>query len=91
MTAHITYAGGGLVLPAHTPYDRQLLREHVLNRVRREEKVRITVGGMSWVVERPSKDHPIGCDGCKRQLLVAALHSSGTDATYCATCAICSE
>jgi hypothetical protein len=89
MIAHVTYAGGGLVLPADTPYDRQLLRENVLDTVRREGKVRISVGKITWMVERPSEDRFSGCHACKRQLLVAALHASGTDTTFCATCALC--
>lgn len=31
---HISFAGGGLFLPARSPYDRQMLVEHVTDRVR---------------------------------------------------------
>ncbi len=88
MTAHVTFAGGGLVLPARTAYDRQLLRDHILNSLRREDEVLISVGAETWTVERPIRGHRPNCEGCRRQLAAAVLHKADTDASYCVACAL---
>jgi hypothetical protein len=88
MTAHITFMGGGLLLPASTPYDRQILREHVLSRARHVQDLQVKVGRKTWRVERPSEERPFACGFCKRQLAVAALHAAPTDTVYCVACAL---
>ncbi|MGD0949092.1 MAG: hypothetical protein ABSA52_16900 [Candidatus Binatia bacterium] len=88
MTAHVTFSGGGLILPADTAYDRQLLREHVLDRAQREDRVRISLAGEAWVVERLSGDHRPSCEGCKRLLTAAALRKADSDASFCLACAL---
>ena len=40
MTAHLTFVGGEVRLPARTPYDRQQLIEHVRDCVRSRQHVR---------------------------------------------------
>lgn len=88
MTAHITFVGGGLLLPASTPYDRQVLREHVLNRARHAQELQVKVGRKTWRVERPTEQRPFTCGFCKRQLSVAALQVPPSDAVYCVACAL---
>ncbi|MFI5394698.1 MAG: hypothetical protein ACHQ9S_04125 [Candidatus Binatia bacterium] len=89
MTAHIVFAGGGLVLPARTPYELQILREYVLDRARHKEQMRINVGRKTWIVERASEDRPFACARCKRQqLTVAALRKPGNETTYCVACSL---
>jgi hypothetical protein len=88
MTAHVTFANGGLVLPDHTPYERQILQDYVLDQARHTDGLRIKVGRTLWLVERPGDDHPVVCARCRRPLKVAALHTSGSKATYCAACAL---
>lgn len=87
MTAHLTFMGGGLMLPARTPYDRQILREHVLNRARHVQELRVRVGRKTWCVERPTEQTPFVCGSCKRQLTVA-LHAPPADTMYCVACAL---
>lgn len=49
---HVTFAGGGIVLPAREPYDRELLVEHVAERVRWNGVVRVAIHGRTWSVRR---------------------------------------
>lgn len=88
MTAHLTFPGGGLLLPASTPYERQMLREYALNLIRVKENVRIEVDRKTWMVERLSEDHPAPCRRCKQDVKVAALYQPGQRARYCAGCAL---
>jgi hypothetical protein len=88
MTALITFVGGGLLLPARTPYDRQVLREHVLNRARNVEQLQVKVGRKTWLVDRPHEQRPLVCGLCKRQLTVAALHAPPSENVYCVACAL---
>jgi hypothetical protein len=76
------------MLPAQTPYDRQVIREHVLNRARHVQHLQVRVGRGTWVVERPDEQHPFVCKRCKRQLTVAALHAPPATTTYCVACAL---
>lgn len=88
MTAHLTFAGGGLLLPARTAYDRQVLREHVLNRARHVEHLQVKVGRTTWMVERRSEARPLVCGVCKRRLMVAGLHAPPKHDVYCVACAL---
>ena len=88
MTAHMTFAGGGLLLPARTAYDWEMLREHVLDRARHTQELQIKVGRRTWLVERPTEQRPFVCGICKRQLTVAALHAPPNASVYCVACAL---
>jgi hypothetical protein len=37
--AHVSFPGGSMVLPARTPYDRQMLLEHIVDRVAKAHRV----------------------------------------------------
>ena len=88
MTAHITFAGGGLLLPARTLYDLEMLREHVLDRARYVKQLRVTVARKTWLVERPGTQQRFACGLCKRDLTVAALHAPKNAEVYCVACAL---
>ncbi len=88
MTAHLMYRGGGILMPARTPYDRQVLRDHVLASARHQEHVRISVGRRTWTVERPTAEHPRICVDCDRQLTVAALFTVADPRVHCVACAL---
>ena len=88
MTAHLTFAGGGLLLPARTPYDRQILTEHVLDRARHSKQVRVAMGRKTWIVDRPSAQRSSVCSRCKQPLTTAVLHLSSDSVVYCALCAL---
>jgi len=88
MTAQITFVGGGLLLPARTPYDRQMLREHVLDRAGRAEQLQVKVGRKTWVVEHPTGQRPLVCGLCQHRLTVAALRTPASQNLYCVACAL---
>ncbi len=88
-TADIVFAGGRLVLPAHTPYDRQVLVDHVLDYARRRQPLRVRVDYTTWMVERPDVQFPIICRGCTRRVDRAACRRPGNPtAVYCVACAL---
>jgi hypothetical protein len=88
-TAHIVFFGGRLVLPAQTVYDRQLLVEHVLDQAWRRQSIRVRVDYATWIVERPSAQHPIMCRACARRIARAVCRHPGKGAAvYCVGCAL---
>lgn len=48
--AHISFKGGGLILPAQTPYDRELLIEHVEASTKRHGSIRLEVNRHYWTI-----------------------------------------
>jgi hypothetical protein len=51
--ALVEAGSGTFVMPTHSPYDRQLLREHVEGLAGRKEKLTLGVRGARWFVTRP--------------------------------------
>ncbi len=88
MSAQVTFAHGGLVLPAGTPYDRQLVRDHIVNTARRAGGARIVVAGDTWVVESPGQEAGRDCKNCQRHLTTAALRKPDSHARFCVTCVL---
>ncbi len=88
MTAQLTFTGGGLLLPASTPYDRQMLREYAVNLVRANQQITIAVDAETWVVESASAAHPMRCRRCKQQPKAVVLHRAGRKTCYCIGCAL---
>ena len=86
--AHMTFSGGGMMLPASTPYEREVLREYLLDRALRTERVQLRARGKTWSVERCSPKQPRTCSRCKRHLAAAALHAPGSTTDYCVPCAL---
>jgi len=89
--AHISSAGGGVFVPARTPYDRQMLVEHIAARVRSKGEVRVTVDARSWWV-RLNRGVLSGCCTHCGQPLRAACYAAGLDGpAYCVSCAFLRE
>ena len=88
MKAHLTFTGGGLVLTVRTPYEQQVLREHVLSYARHKEQLQLAVDRTTWVIDRPSANRTFVCDRCQRQLTAAALHTPHGRECYCVACAL---
>lgn len=85
--ASIAFASGNLVLPAQTPYDRQVMVDHVLAYIRRGQQVRVRVDYATWIVEQPT--HAALCHGCARAVGRAACSHPGHRAVaYCEACAL---
>lgn len=86
--AHIVFAGGGLFLPARTPYDRQLLREHVRDTVHHKLQMQLNVDDRTWRVELPDDQRTAVCDRCGRPINHAACRRSDAPSGYCIACAV---
>jgi hypothetical protein len=71
------------VLPAGSPYERQLLAEYVRCLARRRGAVRVRLGGREWLVAwRPSVGGACDACGAKR------LHLRLAARDWCAHCAL---
>ncbi len=78
--------GGRLVLPAASPYDWQLLCEHVTAAARQRGAVRLIVGGVDCLVRsQPADAERRCCGGCARPLARVAFRMAWRD--LCRDCA----
>jgi hypothetical protein len=87
VVAHISFAGGGLLLPARTPYEQELLVEHVLERARRNGAVRVVVHGQTWQVNYKGEGLTQGCVRCGRGLQSTWGATAPGGESYCVRCA----
>jgi len=62
--AHLSFRGGGMVLPANTPYERELLVECVEATTKRYGRLRLEVDGQHWTIRR-SNGIPV-CGSCSQ-------------------------
>jgi len=65
VNAHLTFRGGGMFLPANTPYERELLVECVEAASRRYGLLRLEVDGCRWAIHRAIAPLPV-CKACSR-------------------------
>ncbi|HVO23769.1 MAG TPA: hypothetical protein VMW56_09085 [Candidatus Margulisiibacteriota bacterium] len=85
--AHVSFAGGGTFLPARSPYDRQLLAEHVRERVRAKGQVQVLMGDNLWMMYR-KRDRNTRCARCGVAAPIACHFSGSGEACYCVACAL---
>ena len=83
--AHVSFPGGGMFLPARSPYDRETLKEYVIHTVRVNGRVQVLVDDQRWFVHGSTSGRCAGCE----HLLDAACNLAGEagGAGYCVTCA----
>jgi hypothetical protein len=81
--ARISFPGGGLLVPAKTPYEREVLFEHVHEYTKRHGQVRVELNGRAWLV-RLHTDPAVPCTGCSQ--LLENLSYSLPDRTWCPAC-----
>jgi hypothetical protein len=63
--AHLSFRGGGLILPAHTPYERELLVESVEAATKRHGHLQLAVDGRHWTISTSNGLRPV-CDSCSQ-------------------------
>ena len=85
--AHVSFSGGGIFLPARNPYDRQVLAEHVLSRVRAKGEVQVLIGNQRWLVQQRSGSRVAPCTRCQCSAPSACYLPAEGGAPYCVTCA----
>lgn len=83
--ALISFAGGGIIVPAKTPYDRELLFEHVSSLAKRYGQVHLALTGGRWEVVAVAASDPATCRRCT-QPVRRLVYRSGLR-TLCTWCA----
>lgn len=81
-----------MFLPARSPYDRQVLADHVAASLRVTGQVQVLVNEQRWMVRCTGPSVPVYCTGCASGL--NTVWAADSDAwTYCAECALhgCTE
>lgn len=85
--AHISFSGGGVFLPARNPYDREMLVEHVSERVRSRGAVQVALDDRHWSVCRSHATSGTCCSGCGHSLDWTCYASAKDGIAYCVKCA----
>lgn len=63
--AHISFEGGGLILPVRTPYEHEVLMEHLEVSTRRHGSIRLDLHRRRWNISMSDgADDP--CTSCTR-------------------------
>jgi hypothetical protein len=86
--AHVSYKGGGLCLPARSPYDRQVLSEQVVHCLRTRGPVQVLINDGRWLVHAPTPGPRIDCAGCGQRVDTAWYASASGDQPFCGKCAL---
>lgn len=81
--ARISFHGGALFVPVKTPYERELLFEHVDLYTKRHGQVLLELDQREWTVRR-ANDHPELCTTCGRRLDL--LSYALGERTLCSQC-----
>ena len=83
--AQIVSRDGGLILPLRTPYDRQLVFEHVADYTKRHGCVRLTFGRSEWTVALANERSGV-CTRCRERPDKLAYMKG--ERTLCHPCAV---
>jgi hypothetical protein len=86
--AHISFPGGGVFLPARSPYDRQLLAEHIGERVQAKGQVQVLMREQCWIVRRKLGAQAACCNRCGMTAVPACYSRGCEEICYCVACAV---
>ena len=86
--AHVSFPGGGTFVPARTPYDRQILIEHVVDRVRTKGHVQVLVDDQRWLVRLLRDPSTARCGSCAKGLNAVCYATAPDEMVYCVRCAL---
>lgn len=84
--AHVSFPGGGAFLPARSPYDRQMLIEHVAHRLHAEGRVQVLLDEQRWLVQSDRGAGAPHCAACACPVSVAC-YAATNGVAYCPKCA----
>lgn len=85
--AHLSFAGGGLLLPARDPYERELLVEHIVARAQRNGGVRVALHRRAWCVQLTPDTFTGSCARCRRALQATWYATAPGGVPHCLRCA----
>lgn len=74
---------GGMILPLRSEYDRQLVFEHITDRVRREQWVDVSLAGQHWRAMLVAPDAKLTCTSCAEPLSIAHASAGRRLCTRC--------
>jgi len=83
--AHISFVGGSTFVPARSPYDRELLVENVLDRVRVKGRVQILMSNERWLACRAYSY--CQCSACGRGTDTPCYRPGTSEEALCVRCA----
>src|SRR5690242_6101556 len=86
--AHVSFPGGGIFLPARSPYDLQMLTEHIADRVRSKGHVQVLLDEQRWMVHLNRGPIRICCASCGDSADSTCYRAPDGDAAYCVPCAL---
>jgi len=86
--AKLTFPGGGIVLPGRTPYERELLVEHIQYHVRRRSALHLELDGHNWSIVFDDSFESDHCATCQRTTDIHAGNHMIKHATFCLRCVI---
>jgi late competence protein required for DNA uptake (superfamily II DNA/RNA helicase) len=86
--AHVSFPGGGMFLPARSPYDRQILVEHIADRVRSKGHVQVLLDEQRWMVHLNRGAGRTCCSHCGDTGDSACYRTPEDGVAYCLTCAL---
>src|SRR5574340_33644 len=86
--AHISFRGSGMFLPARTPYDREVLAEHVSARARVHGIVQVLVDGRRWMVSAHRAGMTVRCAGCRGSSDLQWVEGATPEPAFCGRCAL---
>ena len=86
-SVHVQGGSGTFVAPAQSPYDRQILREHVERRVGHGSTLTLGLHGRQWVITRLCvADSP--CVSCTQPLGRLSCSRGGDVGATCIDCVL---
>ena len=85
--AHVEGGAGTMVLPTHSPYDRQMLREHVEQLAGRVPALTLGVHGVRWTISR-RRSVDSRCSTCTQSLGRLSCSRAGETVASCIDCAV---
>lgn len=74
-----------MFLPVRTPYDRQTLIEHILDRVHIKHRVQVLLDGQRWWIDRLDLKTR-RCSDCGHRLETAVYDPQQRDQLRCVAC-----
>jgi hypothetical protein len=84
--ASIRYAGGGVMLPAQSPYDRETLLACLCHRLRQSGAVQLELDGRRWSITSRTATVPPSCTLCGRAARLYGIGGTRVDGPICAAC-----
>jgi hypothetical protein len=85
--AHVSFPGGSMFLPARSPYDPQVLIEHIVDRARAKERVQVLVDNLRWMVHLRRGPATAHCSACGCVLNSACYSTAEHGEAHCLGCA----